>query len=76
MALVIDHASGIGLGTTSYSSNSQTFYFEEVMSIAVPCDAMPRIANAKKLTFQLGTRTVRDSNDQLPRKAMAAMMNP
>jgi hypothetical protein len=76
-ALVIDDATGLVLGPTSYSSNSQTFYFEEVMSIAVPYEAMQRIAGAKTLALQIGTRTVRLTIDQLADlKAMAAMMTP
>src|ERR1044071_4147095 len=55
-ALVIDDATGLVLGPTTYSSNSQTFYFEEVMSIAIPYAAMQRIAAAKTLALQLGTR--------------------
>jgi hypothetical protein len=74
-ALVIDDATGLVLGTTSYSSNSQTFYLEEIMSISVPYQVMQRIAAAKTLAFQLGTRTVRLNSEQLADlKAMAAMM--
>src|ERR1041385_690449 len=74
-ALVIDDATGLVLGPTTYSSNSQTFYFEEVMSISIPYAAMQRIAAAKTLALQLGTRTVHVTGDQLADlKAMAAMM--
>ena len=76
-ALVIDDATGLVLGATSYSSSSQTFYIEEVMSIAVPYEAMQRIAAAKTVALQIGTRTVRLTADQLTDlKAMAAMMTP
>jgi hypothetical protein len=76
-ALVIDDATGLVLGPTSYSSNSQTFYIEEVMSISVPYEAMQRIAAAKTVGLQIGTRTVRLTTDQLADlKAMAAMMMP
>lgn len=76
-ALVIDGETGLVLGPTTYSSNSQTFYYEELMSIPIPYAAMQRIAKAKTLTFQLGTRTVPVSSDQLQDlKAMAAMMTP
>jgi len=76
-ALVIDDATGLVLGPTSYRSSSETFYIAEVMSIAVPYEAMQRIATAKTLAFQLGTRTVRITTDQLADlKAMAATMTP
>jgi len=75
LVAVIDNSSGIVLGATSYSSNSQTFYFEEVMSISVPYLAMKRIASAKTLAFQLGTRNISISNDQLnDLRALAALM--
>ena len=47
LVAVIDDASGIVLGATSYSSNSQTFYFEEIMSISIPYAAMQRMSCAK-----------------------------
>ena len=76
-ALVIDDATGLVLGLTSYTSNSQTFYLEEIMSISVPYQAMQRMAAAKTLAFQLGTRTIRLTSEQLADlKAMAAMMSP
>src|SRR5712671_6795731 len=42
LVAVIDDATGIVLGPTSYNSNSQTFYFEEIMSISIPYAAMQR----------------------------------
>ena len=77
LVAVIDDASGLVLGATSYSSNSQTFYFEEIMSISIPYAAMQRMASAKKLAFQLGTRNIRVTDDQLnDLRAMATMMTP
>src|SRR2546421_4047938 len=77
LVAVIDDASGIVLGPTSYSSTSQTFYFEENMSISIPYEAMQRIASAKTLAFQLGTRNIRVTNEQLSDlRAMATLMTP
>ena len=77
LVAVIDDASGVVLGPTSYSSNSQTFYFEEIMSISIPYAAMQRIATAKTLAFQLGTRNIRVTDEQLnDLRAMATMMTP
>ena|SRR2546421_5689454 len=74
---VIDDATGIVLGLTSYSSTSQTFYFEENMSISIPYAAMQRFVRAKTLAFQLGARNIRVTDDQLTDlRAMAAMMTP
>jgi hypothetical protein len=76
-ALVIDDETGLVLGLTSYSSSSQTFYIQENMSMTVPYPAMQRIAEAKTLGLQLGTRTIRLTAEQLADlKAMAAMMTP
>ena len=62
-------------GPTSYSSISQTFYFEENMSISIPYAAMQRIASARTLAFQLGTRNIRGTDEQLnDLRAMAALM--
>ena len=74
---VIDDASGVVLGPTSYSSTSETFYFVENMSISISYAAMQRIVSAKTLGFQLGARNIRVTNDQLTDlRAMAAMMTP
>lgn len=74
---VIDDASGIVLGPTSYNSTSETFYFVENMSISISYAAMQRIVSAKTLAFQLGARNIRVTNDQLTDlRAMAAMMTP
>ena len=64
-------------GPTSYSSTSQTFYFEENMSISIPSAAMQRIASARTLAFQSGTRNIRVTDEQLnDLRAMAAPMTP
>lgn len=74
---VIDDTSGLVLGPTSYSSTSQTFYFEEFMSISIPYAAMQRMASARTLGFQLGAKAIRLTNDQQnDLRAMAAMMTP
>ena len=74
---VIDDASGVVLGLTSYNSTSQTFYFEENMSISISYAAMQRIVRARTLAFQLGARNIRVTDDQLTDlRAMAAMMTP
>jgi hypothetical protein len=74
-ALIIDDATGLVIGPTSYTSSSQTFYLEEIMSIAIPYQAMQRIAVARTVALQLGTRTIRLTTNQLADlKAMAAMM--
>jgi hypothetical protein len=77
LVAVIDDASGIVLGPTSYNSNSQTFYFEEIMSISIPYAAMQRFVSAKTLGLHLGARNIRVTEDQLTDlRAMAAMMTP
>jgi len=77
LVAVIDDTSGVVLGPTSYSSTSQTFYFEENMSISIPYAAMQRITSARTLAFQLGTRNIRVTDEQLnDLRAMAALMTP
>ncbi|HEY0348992.1 MAG TPA: hypothetical protein VGC60_12645 [Pyrinomonadaceae bacterium] len=66
---VIDDASGVVLGLTSYNSTSQTFYFEENMSISISYAAMQRIVSARTLAFQLGARNIRVTGDQPNRSA-------
>lgn len=74
---VIDDQTALMLGTTSYKSNSQTFYFEELMAISVPYEAMKKIASAKTLAFQLGSRNVRITADQIENiRALVARMAP
>jgi hypothetical protein len=77
LVAVIDDQTALVLGATSYSSNSQTFYFEELMKISVPYEAIRKIAAAKSLAFQLGTRNIRIKEDQLEDlRAIAARMTP
>ena len=77
LVAVIDDQSGLLLGPTNYSSSSQTFYFEEVLSISIPYEAMKRIGSAQKLAFQLGTRNIAITNDQLnDLRALTALMAP
>jgi hypothetical protein len=74
---IIDDKSALFLGDTSYKSISQTFYFEEVLAVSIPYEAMQRIASAKTLAFQLGTRNIPVKDSQLDDlKAMAAKMRP
>lgn len=77
LVAVIDDQTALMIGPTSYSSNSQTFYFEELMSASVPYDAMKKIAAARTLKFQLGTRIISIKDDQLADlRAMVARMTP
>jgi hypothetical protein len=77
LVAVIDDESGVILGPTNYSSSSQTYYFEEDLSISIPYEAMKRFASAKKLAFQLGTRSIPITNDQLnDLRAITALMAP
>ena len=64
LVAVIDDQNALLLGPTKYTSTSQTFYFEEILTITVPYEAMQRIASAKTLAFQLGTRNIRITDDQ------------
>jgi hypothetical protein len=64
LVAVIDDQNALLLGPTKYTSTNQTFYFEEILTISVPYEAMQRIASAKTLTFQLGTRNIRITADQ------------
>ena len=74
---VLNDQTALMLGTTSYKSSSQTFYFEELMAISVPYDAVRKIADAKTLAFQLGSRNVRIKDDQLEDiRALVAKMSP
>jgi hypothetical protein len=77
LVAVIDDTSGLILGPTNYSSSSQTFYFEEFLMISIPYETMKRIASAQKLAFQLGTRNIPITNDQLnDLRALTALMAP
>ena len=73
LVAVIDDLDALMLGDTKYSSNSQTFYMEEILTISVPYAAAQKIANAKTLSFQLGTRSIGIKNDQL--EDLRAMIN-
>lgn len=74
---IIDDQTALMLGATNYKSNSQTFYFEEFMAISVPHEAATKIANARSLAFQLGSRNVRIKDDQLQDiRALVARMTP
>ena len=64
LVAVIDDQNALLLGPTKYTSTNQTFYFEEILTISVPYEAMQRVASAKTLAFQLGTRNIRISSDQ------------
>ena len=77
LVAVIDDQNALLLGPTKYTSTSQTFYFEEILTISVPYEAMQRIASAKTLTFQLGTRNIRITADQFQDLcAMVSRMAP
>lgn len=77
LVAVIDDQTALMLGTTGYKSNSQTFYFEELMGISIPRDAAVKIANARTLVFQLGSRNVRIKEEQLQDiRALVARMTP
>jgi hypothetical protein len=77
IALVIDEETALVLGQSTYSSKSQTFYFEEVMSIPVPYEAAKKMAAAKTLRIQLGTRIINIKDDQLQDlRAMVERMSP
>jgi hypothetical protein len=74
---VIDDQNALLLGSTKYTSTSQTFYFEELLTISVPYEAMQKIASAKTLAFQLGTRNIRITADQFQDLcAMVSRMAP
>lgn len=77
VAAVINDETALVLGQSTYSSQSQTFYFEEVMSVSVPYEAMKQIAAAKSLRLQLGTRNINIKDDQLQDlRAMVERMSP
>ena len=62
---IINDDTALVIGQSAYKSNSQTFYFEELMSVTIPYDTMKKIAAAKSLRFQLGTRNISIKDDQL-----------
>lgn len=77
VAAIVDEQTALVLGQSTYSSNSQTFYFEELMSVTVPYEAMKKIGAAKTLRFQLGTRFVSIKGEQLEDlRALVARMSP
>ncbi|HEX6186593.1 MAG TPA: hypothetical protein VFZ40_00820 [Pyrinomonadaceae bacterium] len=61
---VLDDDRAIEIGGTSYKSNSQTFYMEEIMEIAIPHEAMKKFSEAKTLKFFLGVREIKFRDDQ------------
>ena len=55
---VVDGDNALVLGASTYSSNSQTFGIEEILSIKVPYAALKRIADSKTFKLYLGSREI------------------
>jgi hypothetical protein len=62
---VLDGDRAIPLEGTTYSSNSQTFYVEEILASRIPYEIMQRITAAKDVSFFLGVREVKLKGSQL-----------
>lgn len=65
LMLVIDGGTAIPLGGTTYKTDSQTFYMDEIFDIAVPYEAMKRVAEAQSVSFYLGNREIRLRTEHL-----------
>jgi hypothetical protein len=74
---VIEGERALMLGTTNYTSNSQTFGIEEVLSISLPSEALERIANSKNAQIYLGNRQIPLKENHLEAlRDMASRMTP
>jgi hypothetical protein len=74
---IVNDETALVIGQSNYKSNSQTFYFEELMTVSIPYETMKKIAEAKTLRFQLGTRNISIKDDQLQDlRDLVAMMAP
>ncbi len=74
---IVNDETALVIGQSTYKSTSQTFYFEEFMSVSIPYDTMKKIAEAKSLRFQLGTRNISIKDDQLQDlRDLVSMMAP
>lgn len=74
---VLDDATAVPLGSTSYKTNAQTFYTDEILEAVLPNEVMQRIAQAKTLKLYLGTREIPFRTDQFNslRELAARMAN-
>lgn len=76
LMLVLNEATAIPLGGASYKTNAQTFYTDEIFEIAVPYEAMKRIAEAKSVSVYLGNREIKFRTEQLEElRPMVAWMS-
>lgn len=74
---VVDEQSAIPLGDTSYKTNAQTFYTDEILEVSVSYDVMKRMADAKTFKLFLGNREIKFRDEQLADlREMAARMSP
>ncbi len=64
-AIVLDGGTGIPLGGSSYKTDAQTFYTDEIFDVAVPYEVMRKIADAKSVSFYLGNREIRLRTENL-----------
>jgi hypothetical protein len=65
LMVVLDNERAIPIGDATYSSRSETFYVEEMLTGPVPYEIMKRIAGAKSASFFLGAREIKLKEDQL-----------
>ena len=73
---VIDEGTAIPLGGTSYKTDAQTFYMDEIFEIAVSYEAIKRIAGAISVSFYLGNREIKFRTEVLDDlREMAARMS-
>ncbi|HEX8097914.1 MAG TPA: hypothetical protein VF507_07755 [Pyrinomonadaceae bacterium] len=73
----LDGQNALMLGTSTYKSSSQTFIFEEIMSVQVPYETLSKIISAKTVELFLGPRkiTLKESHIEALRD-MASRMTP
>ena len=77
LMVVIDDQSAIPIGDTSYKSDAQTFYTDEMMSAQVPREIMERIRAAKSAKLFLGNREISFRAEQLDDlREIAVRMSP
>lgn len=77
LMVVIDDQNAIPIGDTSYKSDAQTFYTDEMLTAQVPREIMERIRAAKSAKMFLGNREIRFRTEQLDDlREMTARMSP
>lgn len=74
---VLDDTKGLPFGSTTYKTDAQTFYTDEILEITIPYEAMKRMMEVKNLKLLLGNREMIFRDEQLrDLRDLSAAMSP